>query len=80
MNKAQILFKEKIKKSRKNKECKSAKRSEKLTTDRITFFSFIFLKIKFQKDCLTVKDSYGTVNYLILLIRVYTFMLKKNLR
>jgi len=36
-------------KSTKNKECKSAKRSKKLTTDRITFFSFIFLKISFRK-------------------------------
>lgn len=30
--------------------------------------------MKFQKDCLTVKDSYGTVNYLILLISLYIYI------
>lgn len=43
------IMERKDKKSTKNKECKSAKRSKKLTTDRITFFSFIFLKISFRK-------------------------------
>lgn len=30
--------------------------------------------MKFQKDCLTVKDSYGTANYLILLISLYIIL------